>query len=180
MMRAAVALALLGALNACTVRFAGEKHPDWERNAIDAKAVAPEANVSLPPYPQQADLIEFFPGPVGSHRYFIDEKTLVVGADGIVRYTVMLKSAGGATNVAHEGIRCLTKEKRIYALGHPGGKWIEAKRSSWEPIVATRAHEYQATLYSDYFCRDRFNIADRDTAVRALRSGLRRAGGQGE
>src|SRR5690606_20525151 len=138
-------------LQACSGRMAGQHESEWDRSGVDAKKeVAREEEVPLPAYPRESDLIEFEVGS-GAHRYFIDARSLDVGADGVVRYALVVKTAGGASNASYEGIRCATQEKRIYALGHPQGKWIPARRSVWEPIVPGRANEHQAVLYKDYF-----------------------------
>ena len=142
--------------------------PQEARTAEDG---AREDKVELPAYPQDGDLIEFFPGPRGSHRYFIDGRTLSMGKDGVVRYAVVIKTSGGATNVAYEGIRCSSGERRVYALGDRGNKWVETKRSDWEPIRTGYVNEYRKILYSDYFCPERDVLPDRETALRALRSG---------
>jgi hypothetical protein len=169
MMRVALVLLFALLLEACRgPRLAGERDAEWDRDAIDAKKPQREASVALPPYPQDSDLIEFAVGTV-PHRYFVDAKSLDIGTDGVVRYALVVKTAGGASNVSYEGIRCQTYEKRIYALGHPQGKWIEAKRSVWEPIQQGRANEHQDILYKEMFCPDRAIVRSRDAAVRALR-----------
>lgn len=166
-----VAVAAFGlALQACSARVGDQREAYWDREGVDAKKVVPEKPVGLPTYPQDADLVEFSVGPAGSHRYFIDAKTLAVGADGVVRYALVVKSAGGAASASYEGIRCSTQEKRIYALGHPQRKWVEARRSVWEPIQIGRLNEHQAVLYKEFFCPERSIVADRDTAINALRN----------
>ncbi|RPI44763.1 MAG: hypothetical protein EHM59_12000, partial [Betaproteobacteria bacterium] len=62
---------------------------------------------------------------------------------------------------------------RIYAMGSRDRKWLEAKRSDWEPIRGGRPNEYRGILYSDYFCPDGAVLPTRETALRALRSGQR-------
>lgn len=176
MIRFALVLALGMLLLGCSIRFAGQRDADWDRGAIDEKKAAPEQAVVLPPYPQESDLVEFASGPSGSHRYFVDASTLDVGADGVVRYTLVVRTAGGASNASFEGIRCKTHEKRLYALGHPQRRWIEARRSVWEPIQAGRSNEHQAVLYAEYFCPDRSIVADRASALRAFAAGTYGAG----
>ena len=134
----------------------------------------PENALVLPPYPQQKDLLEFSAGPVGSHRYFIDKQSILVGADGVVRYSVVVRAAGGATNTTYEGLRCATGQKRLYAVGRGDGKWVEAKSSDWTEIRARSPNEYQATLFADFFCPGRLIVRDREEALWALqRSGSR-------
>jgi hypothetical protein len=165
----------MAATAACTVR-PGIRESDWDRGAVDARTATRERAVALPPYPQETDLIEFLVGPTGSHRYFIDGKNLSVGADGVLRYTVVVMASGGARNVAYEGMSCKTYEKRTYALGQSGGKWAEAKRSEWEPIRTGRINEYQGVLYKDFFCPDRQPVRDKEAALRGLRQALYESG----
>ena len=171
MIRLALVLALGMLLLGCSARFAGQRDTDWDRQSVDEKKGAAEQAVALPPYPRDADLVEFAFGASSSHRFFVDASTLDVGADGIVRYALVVRTAGGASNVSYEGIRCTTYEKRIYALGHPQRKWIEARRSVWEPIQA-RANEHQAVLYAEYFCPDKRIVPDRASALRAFGAGI--------
>lgn len=132
-----------------------------------------EAKLELPPFPAEGDLVQFYPGPsVGGHRYYIDVAHLLVGQDRIVRYAVVLRTSGGATNITYEGIRCQTAEQRLYALGYAGKGWVEAKQSDWAPIRRGRVNEYQSFLYADYFCPYGAVPADRNTIVSALRQGL--------
>jgi hypothetical protein len=172
MIRGALALALAVSLQGCGTNLVGEKEADWSRDAADAKVVPVEKPVVLPAFPKDPDLTEFGVGASSSHRYFVDGSTIDVGADGVVRYALVVKTAGGASNASYEGIRCSTYEKRVYALGHPQRKWIEAKRSVWEPIQRGRAGEHHAVLYAEYFCPDRRIVADRAEALRAFASGV--------
>lgn len=166
MKRLASALAAAALLAGCNLRFVGTHDADRE----EEKPV-PEKALVLPPYPSSADLLEFGAGPTGSHRFFIDARSLDVGADGVVRYALVVRAAGGATSASFEGIRCKSREKRVYAVGHPQGKWIEARRSVWEPIAVGIGSEHHAVLYNDYFCRGRLTVANREIALHALRSG---------
>jgi hypothetical protein len=156
----------------CNVRVGTDPSSDWERGAVDAKAVVREQEVVLPAYPQASDLVEFVVATRGAHRYFIDARSLQMGADGVVRYALIIRTAGGAANTTYEGIRCKTYEKRTYAFGHPQGKWIAAKRSDWQQIEPGR-EQIQAVLFNDYLCPNRA-IATREEALRALRSGVYR------
>lgn len=133
---------------------------------------AAESALALPPFPAQKDLIEF---PVHSapHRYFIDPRSVSVGADGIVRYTVVVNAAGGAVNTHYEGIRCATWQKRLYAVGRDSGKWVEAKQSAWTEIRRSAPGEYQASLHRDYFCDGRATVRNAEEAVRSLRASAR-------
>jgi len=132
-----------------------------------------EAKIELPPFPAEGDLVQFYPGPsVGGHRYYIDANHLLVGQDRIVRYAVVMRTSGGATNITYEGIRCQTTEQRLYATGSPGKGWAEAKRSDWMPIRRGRVNEHQSFLYAEYFCPYGAVPADKRSIVNLLRQGL--------
>ena len=143
------------------------------RDGADTQRQPRAAAFTRPPYPQDSNLMEFAVGPVGSHRYFLDTQSVSVGADGVVRYTVVVKAAGGATNVFFEGIRCEPAQKRIYALGRAGGQWIDAKRADWTAIRLNSPDDYHAALYADGFCPDRTLVRNREEALSALRSSSR-------
>ena len=133
----------------------------------DKDEVLAENAVAFPPYPQASDLLEFAAGPAGSHRFFIDRQSLLVGTDGIVRYAVVVRAAGGAVSTSYEGIRCVPAQKRIYAVGR-GDKWVEAKNTQWTEIRPLAANEYQATLYAEYFCPNRLIVRNREEVLRVL------------
>src|SRR5689334_1971589 len=58
-----------------------------------------ELQTQLPAYPKMENLLLFDPGPASNNLHYIDAPSIVVGADGIVRYTLVIKSPTGATNV---------------------------------------------------------------------------------
>lgn len=179
--RTLLALAVVAAVSGCGGRSAAPPVSGSARGGDELEGrPQQELKVELPPYPEDRDLVEFFPGPTGSHRFFIDQKSLSFGKDGIVRYAVVMRTTGGATNLAYEGIRCASGEKRTYAVGGRDKKWVEAKRSEWEPIHRGNVNEYRALLYSEYFCPNRGLLPDRDSALRALRSGRRESETRGD
>ena len=165
-----VAVAAFGlALQACSARVGDQREAYWDREGVDAKKVVPEKPVGLPTYPQDADLVEFSVGPAGSHRYFIDAKTLAVGADGVVRYALVVKSAGGAASASYEGIRCSEKTYRIYATG-AGGQWT-SRPTAWRPIEPRSIQRWHNALWREYFCPLGNPIHSAAEGVDALRRG---------
>ena len=73
----------------------------WAREGTDTHERPREVALTLPAYPRDEDLLEFTAGPAGSHRYFVDVRSISIGTDGIVRYSVVVRAAGGAVNVVH-------------------------------------------------------------------------------
>jgi hypothetical protein len=111
-----------------------------------------EIAVVLPDPPADASLLNFYVGPTARQVFFIDEKSVSVGVDGVVRYTLVSKSTTGAMNVAYEGMRCNTAEWKIYAFGREDGAWTKARSTDWRPITELVANRQHAALYKDYFC----------------------------
>jgi hypothetical protein len=83
---------------------------------------------------------------------------------------VVVKTAGGATNISFEGIRCGTLESRLYATG-ANGKWVKARNSAWQPIENKSINRHHAALSRDYFCPSRVQIFTAEEGRDALRRG---------
>lgn len=143
--------------------FDGEERP-WR-----------EIEAQLPAYPRPEKLLQFDPGGATANRYFMDVASISVDPDGVVRYSVLIRSAQGAENVSFEGIRCATRERRLYAFGRRDGSWSRARNSRWERIEAHVAQSrHQMILYSDFFCPEGRIAGDRDEIVDGLRRGMNR------
>lgn len=127
----------------------------------------------LPAPPSEASLRQFFVSAASPNRFLIDESTISVGEDGVVRYVLVVRTPGGAENVSFEGIRCTSGERRIYAMGRPNGEWAAARRSEWEPISDNAYNRPRAALAFDYFCDGPAPPRSRDQVLRQLRDGVR-------
>lgn len=160
-------LALLLAVAACGPRPIEQS--DWERAHL--AETWQEEETALPPYPSARDLVEFAVPGTGGFHFFVDGQTLRVGDDGVVRYALVARSTGGADNVSYEGVRCATHEYRIYAVGHPDGRW-SGRPGPWQPVgAASGAARWRTVLERDYFCRGKQPIRDREEGLRLLRQG---------
>jgi hypothetical protein len=111
-----------------------------------------EAEVVFPAPPEEGGLREFYVSAVAENRFFVDTSTLSIGADGVVRYVLMVLTQGGARNVSFEGMRCETREWRIYASGRADGSWSKARSDSWSPVRDAAVNRHRAVLFLDYFC----------------------------
>lgn len=134
-----------------------------------------EIEARLPAYPRPENLIAFDAGGATPHRFFIDAPSVSVGEDGVVRYTLVIRTAGGATNVSFEGIRCETREQKTYAVGHPDGTWSRARESRWRRIEYRDINQHHAALYKEYFCDGGSPVRRAADAVDALRYGRPRS-----
>lgn len=106
----------------------------------------------LPDWPVEEDLIRV-DARLKNYPYelLIDRKSLSVGKDRTVRYTVVLRSGSGVDNVFYEGVRCSGKEYRRFAYGS-GRKFRVLQDSDWKHYRDTGPERYRSVLTSDYFC----------------------------
>ena len=132
-----------------------------------------EGETTLPAFPKPGNLIEFYVSAATHNHFFIDGSSLSVGADGVVRYVLVVKTAGGATDISFEGMRCNSGEYKLYAIGRDDGSWAKARVDDWRPIENKTVNRYHAALYGDYFCSDHTPIADAAAGREALRHGKR-------
>lgn len=130
-----------------------------------------ELAVQLPAAPKDETLQVFYVSPTSDNRSMIDTATLTVGADGVVRYVLVVEAAGGARNVTFEGMRCESRERRIYASGHRGGVWSKSRNNEWSRIQEAYSNRQHAALFMEYFCPEGAIVRDVTEVVRALRQG---------
>jgi len=128
-----------------------------------------EAEFKLPAYLKADALIEFSVSAASRFRFFVDPLSLSVGADGVVRYTLVARSAAGAENVSYEGIRCKDGSYKVYALGQ-GASWSRA-RSDWKRIEPKSVQRWHQALQREYFCPFRVQVSTAAEAVEYLRRG---------
>lgn len=130
-----------------------------------------EQSLAPPDYPRDEDLIPMEMA-ASSNQFFVDEKSLSLGADGIIRYTMVIRSSRRALNVTFEGIRCETREMRLYALGRQDGTWSATRNSKWKLVRESGTRTYQTALMKDFFCPLGESVKSSKEAVSALRAGF--------
>jgi len=111
-----------------------------------------EVQAQLPPYPKKDNLVRFEVSSSTSNTFYIDYPSISAANDGVVRYTVLIRSPSGAETVNYEGMRCETGERKLYAFGHAGGEWSKNRYAKWEPIPARQASSHQRELFFHYLC----------------------------
>ena len=131
-----------------------------------------EAEAKPPSAPQEDGLLPFQVSAATDNRFFVDAASLQVGVDGVVRYVLVVKMPGGATNVSFEGIRCVTREVKVYALGRADGSWADARMAAWRPIPKPRANRQHNVLFDDFFCPRGSPVRDVEEAILALKQGM--------
>ena len=123
-----------------------DRKPNWTENKVD----------TIPPLPQDANLVPFTVSQNTPLSFFIDKKSLSVGDDGVIRYTVVVQSPAGARNVNYEGIRCDNFNWRLYAsINEDQTGWDRAVERDFARIETGELNSYHSALYQDYFCANK-------------------------
>ena len=130
-----------------------------------------EVEVQLPVAPKDETLQPFYVSAASSNRFLIDLATLSVGSDGVVRYVLLIITPEGGRNVTFEGMRCETREHRIYASGRRDGSWSKSRNNDWSRIQDAYANRQHAALFQEYFCPGGVIVGDVAEARNALRRG---------
>lgn len=158
-------LAVLG----WTAFAAAQPKTDWEekQEARDWK----EAELKLPALPKADALIEFFVSSATSFKFFVDPLSLSVGADGVVRYTLVARSPSGAETVSYEGMRCKSGTYKVYAFAN-GGVWSRSRGNpDWWPIEPKSVQRWHQALRREYFCPFDVGISTAAEGLDYLRRG---------
>lgn len=109
-----------------------------------------EVEVTLPAFPEEANLIPFKVGAKTDTQFLIDGQSISIDTDGVIRFTLVIISSAGAQTISYEGIRCATVERRAYAFGRSDKTWSKAKNNQWIRI-SLGSNQY-SELHGQYFC----------------------------
>jgi hypothetical protein len=111
-----------------------------------------EGKVQVPQRIDSDDLEEFQVAANETRfRYFVERNSIQQDADGVVRFTLVIRSNSGASNSSYEGFRCRERLYKVYAYG--GDEHLTAiPGTDWEPIPKDESTDYRATLYDDLLC----------------------------
>jgi len=141
---------------------------DWELE--QEKRDWREADVPTPPPPGSGALLPFFVSSASDFRFFVDAASIAPGADGAVRYTLVVRSPLGAESVTYEGIRCATGEVKTYATGRADRTW-SVRPGTWRRIEARGVQRWHDALWREYFCPRKIPIRTAAEGVYALKRG---------
>ena len=127
-----------------------------------------EWKVEYPDFPKEENLLPFYVSPIQTQKFFIDEKSLLIGENEI-RYTLVGVSSGGAKNITYEGIQCEDGLFQRYAMGTHDEKWSPSRRSEWKDIQFHAANRPQAELVLNYFCQGKGIAGKADEMIFRIR-----------
>lgn len=150
---------------------------DWGQFDSEFEEAKPwnEIEAQLPGPPKPENLLRIDVGPATRHQYFVDTTSVSSSSDGVVRYSLVVKSTGGAQTVNFEGMRCESGEWKLYAFGRPDGTWVRNKYARWSIIKDRETAGYHRELYYHYFCTVD-GVGDMKVIEKAFRQGGVRRG----
>ena len=84
-------------------------------------------------------------------KFAIDTDSILIGADGVTRYIVVMTNPSGGQQTQYEGIRCDSFQWRLYGTLE-NKAWRENPFSNWGVIQSNIPNRYQAALAQGAFC----------------------------
>lgn len=119
----------------------------------EPKGLAPEpVTVELPPTSSPARVVLFEVKGQTRNETGLDPDAISLGADGVTRYTLVVRTPTGITNVTYEGLRCATGEWKVYATGRPDGQWHRVPDPVWRPMDKASLNDIRQTLHERHVC----------------------------
>jgi len=149
------------AIGSCLIACSG----DPMQSGLDpfAPMVFKEGETTLPLNgPNKSTLQPFYVSQGTVFKFAVDTSSILIAADGVTRYTVVITNPSGGEQVQYEGIRCDTYQWRLYGT-FENNKWVKSPLSSWNDIKPKVTNRYQAALASGAFCN--FNTQEKSSAT---------------
>ncbi|MCP5241942.1 MAG: CNP1-like family protein [Burkholderiales bacterium] len=142
------------------------------KDEFDAGKTWVEQLAQLPDFPDLRNLIKFDVGSITDYSHAIDPDSISIGQDGVIRFTLVTRSSTGVMNISYEGIRCITNERKLYAIGRDDHTWSEPRVSDWQSLDFVRQFYAQRELSKNLFCPHKQIVNSREEAIRVLRKGI--------
>jgi len=102
-----------------------------------------------------------------TQRVGVDPDTITVGADGVVRYVVVMRNTSGSVSAAYEGILCSNGEVKTYARSGGAGKWMVVEQPQWKPLTDNVPSRHANAIAKQGGCDGR-TASRREDTIRAL------------
>ena len=150
----AISISIGGSLIACT--------GDPLQSGLDpfAPMVFKEGTTTMPLNPPNKSTLQpFYVTQTTIFKFAVDTNSILIGADGITRYIVVITNPSGGQQSQYEGIRCDSFQWRLYGAYESTG-WKENPLSSWKAIQRDIPNRYQASLAQGAFCN--FNSQEKN------------------
>jgi len=158
----AISILIGGSLIACT--------GDPLQSGLDpfAPMVFKEGTTTMPLNPPNKSTLQpFYVTQTTIFKFAVDTNSILIGADGITRYIVVITNPSGGQQSQYEGIRCDSFQWRLYGTYESTG-WKENPLGSWKTIQSDIPNRYQASLARGAFC----NLNSQEKNINTILSSL--------
>jgi hypothetical protein len=125
--------------------------------------------------PNKATIQPFYVSQQSIFKFAVDTDSILIGNDGVTRYTVILTSPNGNSQVQYEGIRCDSFQWRLYGT-FENSAWKENPLSSWRAIQDHTPNRYQAALAQGALC----NFSSQEKNIKNIIQSLNPSGFTGQ
>ena len=133
-----------------------------------APMVFKEGTTTMPLNPPNKSALQpFYVTNTTIFKFAVDTSSILIGKDGITRYTVVITNPSGGEQAQYEGIRCDSYQSRLYGT-FDNNKWNENPLSSWANIRFNIPNRYQAALAQGAFC----NLNSQETSTTVIMKSL--------
>jgi hypothetical protein len=149
---AAVVLAGCGGANRPASEEAAKAYEPPAKTFPENKRIDSDGEYPLPAPPDEAALVRLTPSGTAESVIELDRGSLTVGADRVIRYTLVVTSSQGARNVLHEAMSCRPLEWKLVAVGRSDGSWIRPRESAWQPVERQSYNGTRHWLAKKAFC----------------------------
>lgn len=137
----------------------GMDNPDWvEESAPPPPAFSKDRLIPL-------EMPHYVSVKVG-----VDPQTIVVGADGVVRYVIVMANASGSSTAVYEGVRCVTDEVKTYARLSSNGSWSVLENPVWKSVTDNMPSRHAQAFARQGGCQNRLATSTQEI-VNMLKSG---------
>ncbi len=136
----------------------GLDNPDWA-----------EEQIPPPPAYSTDHLIALDMPQAVSLKVGVDPESLSVGADGVVRYVIVMRNATGSTNAVYEGIRCFSDEVKTYARQGSSGQWSMVQNPAWKSVNDNMPSHHAQAFARQGGCKDRLATSPQEI-IKALKT----------
>jgi len=129
-----------------------------------------EQQSKLPLFPRSENLARISMDTLAGFDVSIDLSTVDIGADKIVRYVLVARSSRGSENITFEGLRCESRERKLYAIGKSDKTWGQVHSSSWS-LYGANDRSYHHELAREFFCPDLKTVSSVAEALKNITQG---------
>jgi len=134
----------------------GDEDDEYNYDNSGDKPWQEAVSKQIPPLPADDQLLQV---PIDVLRQglklFLDKRSLTLDEkDRTLRFWAVIRSPAGAYNATFEGLRCDTREFKIYAYGrqhaNPGVRMVP--KPTWRDIGVLPGDHFRRELAEDYLC----------------------------